>query len=116
MGNHHSLEGIWLPLSAELDGEKAPAEVLQQTELKLADGQYAVSFGGQVSDRGSYALDDTGLVFSGLDGPNAGRVIPCLYQHQGNRLRVCYGLGGARPRKFATAPGQRHYLVTYRRK
>ena len=93
----NSLEGTWLPLSAELDGEAAPAEVLEQTVFTLASGQYSVRFGGQVSDRGTYEIDEAGLTLSGMDGPNAGKILPCLYQLKGNRLRICFGLGGKRP-------------------
>jgi len=111
-----SLEGIWQPGYAELDGEQAPVEVLQQTVVEFSLGEYFVSFGGQISDRGSYATGATELTLSGLDGPNAGRVIPCIFKLAGDTLTICYGLGGARPKKFATAAGQGLYLVNYQRK
>ena len=111
-----SLDGLWQPVYAELDGEEAPIEVLQQTVVKFSDGEYFVSFGGQISDQGSYTVDATGLTLSGLDGPNAGRVIPCIFKFAGETLTICYGLGGARPKKFATRSGTQHYLVNYQRK
>ena len=111
-----SFEGIWQPVYAELDGEEAPAEVLQQTVVEFSDGEYFVSFGGQISDQGTYTADAAGLTLSGLDGPNAGRVIPCIFKFAGETLSICYGLGGARPKKFAAGSGTQLYLVNYKRK
>ena len=91
----NSLEGIWQPVYAELDGEEAPIEVLQQTVVEFSLGEYFVSFGGEISDQGSYVVDAAGLTLSGLDGPNAGRVIPCIFKFAGETLSICYGLGGA---------------------
>ena len=113
---NNSIEGIWQPVYAELDGQEAPIEVLQQTLIELADGEYFVSFGGQISDQGTYLVDAAGLTLSGLDGPNAGRVIPCIFKFAGEVLTICYGLGGARPRKFTTGSGTQLYLVNYQRK
>ena len=111
-----SLEGIWQPVYAELDGEQAPVEVLQQTVVEFSLGEYFVSFGGQISDQGSYLVEAGGLTLSGLEGPNAGRVIPCIFKLVGETLTICYGLGGARPKKFGTGSGQGLYLVNYQRK
>lgn len=115
-----TLDGLWLPISAELAGEPAPAEVLQQTELELRDGRYWVRFGGEVSDRGRYAIDATAstparLTLNGTNGPNAGRTIPCLFELGTDELTVCYGLDGNCPAAFATAAGTQLYLVRYRR-
>jgi uncharacterized protein (TIGR03067 family) len=86
----------------------------------LEGGTYVVRFDGQISDRGRYQLGEASeygtILIRGLEGPNAGRTIPCIYQHVGDRLRVCYGLGGEVPTGFKTAVGQNRYLATYRRK
>lgn len=114
-----SLEGRWQPLYAELDGEQAPQEVLQQTEFELAAGIYTVRFGGVAADTGSFAADADAphhLTLHGAVGPNAGRTIPCLFKFIDDTLMVCFGLGGERPKNFRTAPGAQLYLVTYRRK
>ncbi|MBL9215818.1 MAG: hypothetical protein JNG83_10120 [Opitutaceae bacterium] len=110
-----SLEGIWLPIAAELAGEAAPAMVLAKTEVELADGRYLVRFGGAIADHGTYVAADGRLTLTGVAGPNAGRVIPCLFRFVGDTLSICYGLDGCLPTAFATAPGGQLYLVTYRR-
>ena len=114
-----SLEGRWQPLFAEFNGEEAPAEVLQQTELVLTATTYAVRFGGEISDRGALLIETDvphHLTLHGTAGPNAGRAIPCLFKFIDDTLMICYGLGGTRPSNFRTAPGAQLYLVTYRRK
>lgn len=114
-----SLNGHWQPLRAELDGEEAPPEVLQQTELEISAGAYTVRFGGIAADTGRADLDPiepAHLTLHGTVGPNAGRTIPCLFQFAGDELTICYGLAGTRPAAFATRPGARLYLVTYQRK
>ena len=113
------IDGRWQLLRAELDGEDAPDLVLKKTEVILAYGAYEVRFGGEIADRGIFklgnALNEKTMVLQGVEGPNAGRVIPCIYQHVGERLRVCYGLDGVMPFAFATEPGQQRYLATYSR-
>lgn len=87
-----------------------------QVILELGRGAYAVKFNGLVSDQGTFALGEAGtLVLRGIKGPNAGRTIPCLYQHRGSMLRLCLGLGGELPTEFTTAVGQKRYLATYKR-
>jgi uncharacterized protein (TIGR03067 family) len=112
----NSLEGIWQPVYAELDGLEAPRMVLEKMEVELAAGKYTVRFGGEAADHGTYEIDAVGLTLLGATGPNAGRTIPCIFKFAGGVLSICYGLGGERPLKFATGSGQQLYLVNYHRK
>jgi uncharacterized protein (TIGR03067 family) len=115
-----AIDGIWEMVRAELDGETAPEMFVGKTEIELARGAYVVRFGGVISDRGSFELGDTleskTIILHGIEGQNAGRIIPCIYQRVGDRLRVCYGLSGVAPTDFSTASGQQRYLATYRLK
>lgn len=111
--------GTWQILKAELAGEEMPGFVAEKIEVELADGAYTVRFAGSIGDRGTYVLGNEGdtrtLLLSGVEGTNAGRTIPAIYQLAGDRLRVCYGLDGVPPVKFATTAGQNVFLATYRR-
>jgi hypothetical protein len=78
---------------AELAGENAPDMLALRVVLELTAVTYAVSFAGQVADRGTYVLSGESLTLTGTAGPNQGRTIP-----------------------FTTKPGVQHYLATYRRK
>lgn len=119
MDNTHPLEGDWLPTKAELDGEPAPALFLAQTILTLRDGHYQIDFGGETSDSGTYEPTDNAafpaLKMECTKGANDGRTVLAIFQTQGNRLRICFGLDGTLPDGFQTAADSNRYLVYYRR-
>lgn len=115
-----ALQGSWAPAKAELGGQPMPEGVLKTISLKLDNGKYEVSVGGQ-PDRGTYTLDAAskpkGMTISGTEGPNQGKTFPAIYEIKGDTLRVCYDLSGAkRPAEFKSVAGTQLYLVTYRRK
>ncbi len=116
----HALPGTWEMIRAELNGEHSSELLALGVQLILTDATYEVRFGGEVADLGSYQLDvsepPASLTITGRHGPNAGRIIPCIYQLVGDRLRVCYGMDGIRPTAFTSAAGSEHYLATYRRR
>ena len=115
-----AIEGTWEMVRAECEGEAAPELVVQRTEIELVHGDYRVRFAGRITDRGRFEIDAATnaprLILHGVEGPNAGRTIPGLFQLKGDRLRVCYGLDGVTPAAFATQPGDQRYLATYRRR
>ena len=91
--------------------------MLDKMEIELLNGEYAVRFGSVTADQGTYTLDAEGhLTLAGMIGPNAGKTIPGIYKFAGDQLSICYGLGGSRPKKFATKNGEQLYLVNYQRK
>jgi uncharacterized protein (TIGR03067 family) len=115
----HVLDGHWVPIDAEMDGMKLPQGILEGTRLEIQGEKYDALVGG-TSDQGMLRLDTSErpmlMDITGVEGPNAGRNIPAIYELEGNRLRICYALAGPpRPRRFETAEGTQHFLVTYRR-
>jgi uncharacterized protein (TIGR03067 family) len=115
-----AVQGTWTPIKAELAGSPWPDALLKTIVLKMADGKYEVSVAGQI-DKGTFKQDTAsrpkGLTIQGTDGPNAGKTYPCIYELDGDTLRVCYDLSGVKaPTEFATAKGTQLYLVTYTRK
>lgn len=123
MSAKHPIEGVWLPVKAELDGVSAPELVITRTELVVGAGTYKVHFAGEIHDRGRYefvtgAAEETHLrlTLTSTHRENKGRVLASIYQLVGNRLRICYGLDGVTPAAFSTGVDSRRYLVTYRRK
>ena len=117
MNNESALAGIWEMVRAESGGEPSTDLLALRVELHLAADTYVVRFAGEVADRGTFTLGaDGSIILVGVEGPNTGRTIPCIYQLVGDRLRICYGLDGAIPSAFATTNGSSDYLATYRRK
>lgn len=116
----NAIQGYWTPVKAELSGQPMSDAILKTISLKLTDGKYEVHVGTQ-PDNGTYSLDDTirpkRITVVGTEGPNRGRTFPAIYELNGDTLRICYDLSGAkRPVEFKSAPGTKLYLVTYSRK
>lgn len=113
------LEGGWEMVRAEMQGESAPELVVNKTVLAFTGERYAVHFAGEVTDRGFFATDPAPtprrLILRSVEGANAGRTLPCIYQLTGGRLRICFGLDGSAPTGFSAKAGEERYLATYRR-
>jgi uncharacterized protein (TIGR03067 family) len=114
-----AIEGNWTPVKAELGGQPMPDAVLKTISMKLAAGRYEVVAGGH-PDNGTYTVDATtkpkSMTVTGTDGPNNGKTFPCIYELEGDTLRICYDLSGTkRPTEFKSVAGTKLYLVTYKR-
>jgi uncharacterized protein (TIGR03067 family) len=116
-----AMQGTWKPAKAELAGQPWSDAILKTITLKLDDtGNYLVTVGESPPDKGTCALDPTskpkGMSVTGISGPNKGKTFPAIYELEGDTLRICYDLSGAkRPASFKTSPGTQLYLVTYHR-
>ncbi len=114
------IDGVWEMVRAEFDGTSAPDLVVANTTVELACGEYRVRFRGETADAGNFelgrSLDAKTMLLRGMEGLNSGRLIPCIYQLSGNRLRICYGLDGGVPTEFKTSGEKARYLAAYRRK
>lgn len=76
--NIKMLEGTWLPVVAELGGQKFPDKVLRTMKLTMSDGGYTVIVGGQI-DKGTIKLQPAtkpkAIDITGTEGPNKGKTI-----------------------------------------
>ena len=114
-----TIEGTWLPATAELGGKPFPEEVRKSIKLTVKDGKYTVMV-GKNPDRGTTKLDPSAkpkaMDITGTDGPNKGKTFLAIYERNGDTLRVCYDLSGkGRPTEFKTTEGTQLFLVTYKR-
>lgn len=117
------LDGAWKPVRAELGGQPMPAAVLASITLNLQGESYeavVVTEQGRSPDKGTVVFDRAskpqGMTVTGVDGPNAGKTFPAIYELDGDTLRICYDLSGAkRPAEFKSPAGTKLYLVTYQR-
>lgn len=111
------LEGVWVVASAELAGTPLPPEMTSTITLTITGDAYTVTLGDTV-DKGTLKVDSSAVPktidITGADGPNKGKVIPCIYEKSGDTLTICYNLAGPeRPTQFATAQGTMHMLARY---
>ncbi|HEV3444544.1 MAG TPA: TIGR03067 domain-containing protein [Gemmataceae bacterium] len=114
-----TIDGAWLPSSAELGGKQFPDEVRKTIKLVIKDDKYTVTVGTAV-DQGTVKLDPSAkpkaLDITGTEGPNKGKKIPAIFERNGDTLRVCYDLSGkSRPTEFKSEAGTQLFLVTYKR-
>jgi uncharacterized protein (TIGR03067 family) len=117
------LDGVWKPAQAVLGGQPMPPTVLASITLSLRGENYEVvvmTEKGRSPDTGRVQFDETakpkGMTITGVEGPNAGKSFPAIYELEGDTLRICYDLSGAkRPEDFKSPAGTKLYLVTYRR-
>jgi uncharacterized protein (TIGR03067 family) len=113
------IEGTWLPVEAELGGQKFPAEVLKTMKLTMSDGKYTVKVGEQI-DKGTIKLEPTtkpkAIDITGTEGPNKGKTFLAIYELTDDTLRICYDLAGKkRPTEFKTVKDAKQFLVSYKR-
>ena len=113
-----TIEGTWLPTTAELGGKTFPDEVRKTIKLVVQGDKYTVTVGAGV-DRGTCKLDPSAkpkaLDITGTEGPNKGKTILAIYERDGDTLRICYDLSGkGRPKEFKTTEGTRLFLVEYK--
>jgi len=115
----NGLEGRWQLVRALYQGVSAPDEIIQRTILEISSSSYVVKFDGKTSDQGSLKFGSSEtmkyIVLAGEIGPNEGLTIRGIFQHVGNRLKICYGLDGIVPSEFTTSPTENRYLATYRK-
>jgi uncharacterized protein (TIGR03067 family) len=114
-----TIEGTWIPVSAEVGGQKLPDDALKGTRLILKAGQYSYQNDRGV-DQGNYKLltvdDSRAMDINGTEGPNKGRTFLAIYELSGDSLKICYDLEGkVRPKSFKTEKGTKQFLAEYKR-
>jgi uncharacterized protein (TIGR03067 family) len=116
------LQGIWDLTSVEIGGkDTGPLKARTSWEFK-ADKIVMVDDGFET--KGSFKLDP-GQKPKALNVPLPGRpegqedlVLKCVYQLEGDTLKVCRPLGAGpdRPKELATKPGQTNVLQVFKRR
>src|SRR4051795_13334605 len=82
-----TIQGTWLPATAELGGKMFPDEVRKTIKLVVKDDKYTVTVGKAV-DQGTIKLKPTAkpktLDITGTDGPNKGKTFLAIYERDGD--------------------------------
>ncbi|QEG30224.1 ECF RNA polymerase sigma factor SigE [Gemmata obscuriglobus] len=107
------LQGRWVVVAMEGDGEKVPADVLEGMRWAIKGDQITAS---QPRSTGKMAFklnpDKTPkeIDLTSLDGTLKGTTSPGIYELDGPKLRVCFG-EKVRPTTFATAQGDGRTMI-----
>ena len=113
-----SIQGTWLPSSAELGGKMFPDDLRKSMKLVVKEDGYTVTV-GKGDDKGTVKLNPKAkpkeMHITGTDGPNKGKTFLAIYERDGDTLRICYDLSGkSRPTEFTSKEGTQLFLVTYK--
>lgn len=108
-----SLNGTWLPETAEIAGKPFPEEVRKQLKLVIDGDKYTVTAGKSV-DKGTLKVKEDvkpkQMEITGGEG-----TILAIYEHNGDTLKVCYLMGSEYPKEFKSTAENLCYLITYKR-
>jgi uncharacterized protein (TIGR03067 family) len=103
------LNGEWSVASMELGGKKLPEQAVKAIKLINKDGEYVVK--AESDDKGTVTVDagktPKQMTIKGVDGPNKGKTMLCIYELKGDELKVCYDMSGREfPKEFKSEAGK----------
>jgi len=118
-----ALTGTWRVISEEREGKKLSEEELKGAVATYsADGKYSMVRGGaKPVYEGTFKIDPTKkpktIDFTQTkESKTKGRVIPGIYEVEGDTLRVCRTTGSKeRPRAFSAEAGSGQVLLLLKR-
>ena len=109
--NHDPLHGTWQVVRAELGGQPMPADATAHVELTFSAEGYAVSFGRETTDEGTFTVTPGQphhrITMTGRAGVNTGRTLPGILQlrpHEFGGATISLGC--------VHGQGARHFLFT----
>jgi uncharacterized protein (TIGR03067 family) len=109
-------QGIWTFESVEAGGKKLPADQFQGMTVTFEDDKYFVKMGDTVVEAATQKIDPSKspktLDAKVTDGPNKGAVYLCIYEIDGDTLKVCFDPEGKRrPTEFKAESGAQTLVV-----
>jgi uncharacterized protein (TIGR03067 family) len=117
-------QGSWSAVSLEQDGQRAPAQALTSVKLIFKGDEYIQKMGDRIVERGTQKLDPTKkpkwmdvTVAESAQEDTKGKVQLCIYELEGDTLRICAAAHGSkeRPTKFEAPAGTGNLLMVMKR-
>ncbi len=114
-----ALSGEWVVVKVESEGDDLTGSFANVT-LSITKGTYSVVVAKQ-EDRGTLEINASAkpksMDITGIEGPNRGRVFPCLYEIKDGQLTVAYGLDfKTRPKNIETKAKSGTMRIEYKKK
>jgi uncharacterized protein (TIGR03067 family) len=115
------LQGAWVCVGMEREGDEIPAESYQGSEVAYEDDRVTLFRDGGVFRRGLVTLDPSKtpkrINTWDLSGPYEDQTVPGIYAIDGDTLKLCFSRPGAeRPADFSTKKGSGLLSIVYKRK
>lgn len=113
------LNGEWSAVSMEVGGMPLPETFVKSVKLVNTDGEYLVKAGKD--DKGTVSVDPSKkpktMTIKGTEGPNKGKTMLCIYELNGDELKICYDLSGAEfPKEFKSEKGKPNLMLAVYKK
>lgn len=113
------LVGSWQLQKGVIGGVPMPEAAAKKLTLELSSGKYVLR-GAESPDEGTWTIDVSkkpyAMDIKGVEGPNKGKTFLCIFETEGDALKVCYDLAGKkRPTKFDSPKKTLNFLAEYKR-
>ena len=114
------LQGTWLLVAMEKDGEDVPAEDFKDWKSVYEENRLTLLVGDKVRRRGIVTLEPSRKIKAintwDQDGPYADQTVPGIYELEGDTLKLCFAHPGEeRPKEFTTKSGTGFLFCVYKR-
>jgi uncharacterized protein (TIGR03067 family) len=111
------MEGTWLLVSGESNGEMMPAEMVKTIKAVLKGDKLSIHFGDNMVFEGTMTVDPskkpkTMDTVTTTDKDKKGLAI---YELDGDNFKICVGNKGERPKEFTGKKGSDCALYVYKR-
>jgi uncharacterized protein (TIGR03067 family) len=115
---HEQFDGNWRLVSVEVNGERMPAQQVNNFSLTFKSGKFTSHNAGD-KRTGKYTVDPASkpktIDIVPDDGPDKGKTWSLIYTLDGNTLRICgRKIGEARPTSFDTKDQKEVILMVLR--
>jgi uncharacterized protein (TIGR03067 family) len=114
------LQGTWLLVAMETDGENVPAEDFKDYKSVYEENRLTLLAGDRVRRKGIVTLESSRKTKAintwDQDGPYADQTVPGIYELDGDTLKLCFARpGDERPKEFTTKSGTGFLFCVYKR-
>jgi uncharacterized protein (TIGR03067 family) len=111
------MEGTWLLVSGESNGEKMPDDMVKTIKAVIKGNKLSIHFGDNMVFEGTMSVDPskkpkTMDTISGKDKEMKGLAI---YELDGDNFKICVGNKGERPKEFTAKKDSGCALYVYKR-
>jgi uncharacterized protein (TIGR03067 family) len=112
------LEGDWVMVSGEQEGEKLPEQMIKESRLTMKGNTHTVKFGEETM-KGTHKLDPTKkpkTIDAQHEGSSKDQTMLGIYELKGDEFKVCFSAPGKdRPTEFTSKSGTGQFVHVWKR-